>query len=310
MKRHVPGPWSNPQVYLLPNLMTAGNLACGFGAVVAIFAGMRDADGGTKDFHLAIFLILGACLFDALDGRIARLKGQESMFGREFDSIADIISFGIAPALLVMDMVLKSFDDRLGWTIAFVYLLCGAMRLARFNCLAQATAEGKNDNPSRDFVGFPIPAAAGLIASLTLFMLWLNEGDKDVGNWRYLLLVIMPLLSFMMLSEFSYPSFKAMNWRAKRSLVWLFVAILVLVSAVNFVYFVPLLIFVAYLAYGLVRPWVSREWRREIEEVIAKTDDDLDVEDLPAEEFEAALEDADTPPEEPAPRDEGKTLSG
>lgn len=287
MKRHVPGPWSNPQVYLLPNLMTAGNLACGFTAVMAIFAGMRDAGSGAKDFHLAIFLILGACLFDALDGRIARLKGQESMFGREFDSLADIVSFGIAPALLVMDMVHKSFDDRLGWTVAFVYLLCGAMRLARFNCLAQAAAEGRGENHSRDFVGFPIPAAAGLIASLTLFMLWLNEGEKDVGNWRYLLVVIMPLLSFMMLSEFRYPSFKAMNWRAKRSLVWLFVAVLVLVCAVNFVEFVPLMIFVAYLSYGLVRPWISREWRREIEEVIEEIDEDP-VEAEEAEEAEEA----------------------
>lgn len=266
MKRHVPGPWSNPQVYLLPNLMTAGNLACGFSAVVTIFDGMRSPEGGAREFHIAIFLILGACLFDALDGRIARLKGQDSMFGREFDSLADIISFGIAPALLVMDMVLKSFDDRLGWTIAFVYLLCGAMRLARFNCLSQAAAEEKPAPKSRDFVGFPIPAAAGLIASLTLFMLWLNEGDKNVGAWKFLLVVIMPLLSFMMLSEFRYPSFKAMNWKAKKSMVWLFVAILVLVCAVNFVEFVPLLIFLSYLAYGLVRPWVSREWRREIED--------------------------------------------
>lgn len=272
MKRHVPGPWSDPQVYLLPNLMTAGNLACGFSAVVTIFAGMQDVSGGTKDFHLAIFLILGACFFDALDGRLARMKGQESMFGREFDSLADIVSFGIAPALLVMDIVLKSFDNRLGWTVAFIYLLCGAMRLARFNCLAQAVAEAKSEVKSRDFVGFPIPAAAGLIASLTMFMIWLNEGEKDLGPWRYVLLVLMLLLSFMMLSEFCYPSFKAMNWRAKKSLIWLFVAVLVLVCAVNFVEFVPLIIFLSYFVYGLVRPWISRKWRREIEDGL---DDDF-----------------------------------
>src|SRR5690606_7185225 len=94
----------------------------------------------------------------------------------------------------------------------------------------------------------------------------------------------MPLLSFMMLSEFRYPSFKAMNWRAKRSLVWLFAAILVLVCAVNFVEFVPLLIFVAYLVYGLVRPWVSREWRREIEdgiEEIGSEAGEVEASDLP-----------------------------
>lgn len=277
MKRHVPGPWSNPQVYLLPNLMTAGNLACGFSAVLTIFEGMRDANDSTKDFHLAILLILGACLFDALDGRLARMKKQESLFGREFDSIADIVSFGMAPALLVMDIVLSTFDNRLGWTIAFIYLLCGAMRLARFNCLAQADAEAP-DSPKRgDFVGFPIPAAAGLIASLTMFILWLNEGAREIGPWRYVLLLLMLLLSFMMLSEFHYPSFKAMNWRAKRSLVWLFVAILVLVCAVNFVEFVPLAIFLSYFIYGLVRPWVSKRWRREIEE--GMDDDDEEIED-------------------------------
>lgn len=292
MKRHVPGPWSDPQVYLLPNLMTAGNLACGFSAVVTIFAGMQDVGGGTKDFHLAIFLILAACFFDALDGRLARMKGQESMFGREFDSLADIVSFGIAPALLVMDIVLKSFDNRLGWTIAFVYLLCGAMRLARFNCLSQAASESKSEVKDRDFVGFPIPAAAGLIASLTMFMIWVNEGDKDLGPWRYVLLVLMLLLSFMMLSEFRYPSFKAMNWKAKKSLIWLFAAVFVLVCAVNFVEFVPLIIFLSYLIYGLVRPWISRKWRREIEDGL---DDDILEEEAAAEEMAA-----EELPEEPS----------
>jgi len=276
MKRHLPGPWSNPQVYLLPNLMTAGNLACGFSAVLTIFEGMRDPEGGARHYHIAIFLILGACFFDALDGRLARIKGQESMFGREFDSIADIVSFGIAPALLVMSIVLGSFDNRLGWTIAFVYLLCGAMRLARFNCLSQAAEDDPSRVSHRDFVGFPIPAAAGLIASLTIFILWLNEGEKEIGPWRYVLLALMILLSFMMLSEFRYPSFKAVNWRARRSLVWLFAAILLIVCAVNFVEFVPLTIFLSYFIYGLARPWVSRKWRREIEEGI--------LSDLPLEE--------------------------
>lgn len=246
--------------------MTAGNLACGFSAVVTIFEGMRDPAGGASDFQLAIFLILGACFFDALDGRLARIKGQESMFGREFDSLADIVSFGIAPALLVMDIVLSSFDNRLGWSIAFIYLLCGGMRLARFNCLAQISEDSDEKVPSKDFVGFPIPAAAGLIASLTMFILWLNEGEKEIGAWRYVLLVLMLLLSFMMLSEFHYPSFKLVNWKAKRSLVWLFAAIIVLVSAVQFYEFVPLAIFVSYLTYGLVRPWISRKWQKEIEE--------------------------------------------
>ena len=116
---------SSPKIYLLPNLMTAGNLFCGFLAILMIFKGMRDPASGASDYKMAIALILGACLFDLLDGRVARLRGQESLFGREFDSLADIVSFGVAPALLVMDIVLNDFSERLGWITAFVYLLCG-----------------------------------------------------------------------------------------------------------------------------------------------------------------------------------------
>ncbi len=272
MKKHVPGPWSNPQVYLWPNLMTAGNLACGFGAVMAIFAGMQNPAEAGIHVDRAILLILGACFFDALDGRLARIKGQESAFGREFDSLADIISFGVAPALLLMDIVLASFGDRLGWMLAFVYLLCGGMRLARFNCLAQEAQEGRIVPERGEFIGFPIPAAAGLIASLTKFLLWLNEGDRELGWWRYILVGLMLLLAFLMLSEFRYPSFKAVNWRAKRSLIWFFLVVVVLVCAVNFVEIVPFGIFLGYLIYGLIRPWISKAWQREIEGAEGGTD--------------------------------------
>src|SRR4029077_396312 len=154
--------------------MTAGNLFCGFAATLRILDGtiMRANEvGGINRFRQAILFILGACVFDLLDGRLARLGGNESPFGREFDSLADVVSFGMAPALLVYQIVLRDFQ-RTGWLIAFVYLLCGTLRLARFNCYASA----KNGKPKDDFIGFPIPAAAGLIASLTLFMLWLEEG--------------------------------------------------------------------------------------------------------------------------------------
>ena len=133
-----------PKIYLLPNLMTAGNLFCGFFAVLQVFRGMVDADTQYAHYNTAILLILGACIFDLLDGRLARLGGQDSPFGREFDSIADIISFGVAPALLLYDIVLRGLPEQsggslpqgVGWFIACIYLLCGAMRLARFNCLA------------------------------------------------------------------------------------------------------------------------------------------------------------------------------
>ncbi len=253
----------SPKIYLLPNLMTAGNLFCGFLAVLMIFKGMRDPSTGSRDYIVAIALILGACVFDLLDGRVARLRGQESLFGREFDSLADIVSFGVAPALLVMDIVLNDFSDRLGWITAYVYLLCGGMRLARFNCIA---AEDP-DSSSKDFRGFPIPAAAGVIASITVFLLWLNEGDKELGKWKYALLFLMWLLSFLMLSEVRYPSFKHINWKTRRSQSWVFVAVMAIVLSVIFWKFVPALFFTLYMIYGLVRPWLSKRWRKEIEDL-------------------------------------------
>ena len=115
----------SPRIYLLPNLMTAGNLFCGFAATLKIVQGAllqsSDPDSAAALFHAAIWFILGACIFDVLDGRLARLGGQDSIFGREFDSLSDIVSFGVAPALLVYRIVLIDFP-RLGWVVAlFIY---------------------------------------------------------------------------------------------------------------------------------------------------------------------------------------------
>src|SRR3954447_11800503 len=134
----------NQKFFLLPNLMTMGNLFCGFTATLKIVEGALlqsvDVIAAGELFHTAIWFILGACFFDMLDGRLARLGGHESAFGREFDSLADIVSFGVAPALMVYRVVLQEFP-RACWMIAFVYLACGALRLARFNCIA-ANQEG------------------------------------------------------------------------------------------------------------------------------------------------------------------------
>ena len=261
----------DPKIYLLPNLATAGNLCFGFASILKILEGALqfsvDPVGAQESFHLAVLFILGACIFDLLDGRLARLGGNESDFGREFDSIADIVSFGVAPALLVYRVVLYEFirnGYNTGWAMAVssLYLVCGALRLARFNCIAAANSSAA----SKEFKGFPIPAAAGLIASLTLFMLWMWKSERELGRWKWVLPPLMIFLSFMMFSGFKYPSFKSINWRTRLSipLFLLFLGVLV-VTAMN-LQWMPAVIFICYLLYGFVRPFISRQWRRGIED--------------------------------------------
>jgi CDP-diacylglycerol--serine O-phosphatidyltransferase len=265
----------NPKIYLLPNLMTAGNLLFGFVAVLKIVEGALLQGDPTQTaqaaqrFELAILFILSACICDALDGRLARLGGHESPFGREFDSLADIVSFGVAPALMVYKVVLIEFPT-LGWIVASLYLLCGGLRLARFNCLAASNASVA----SKDFRGFPIPAAAGLTASLTLFMLWMAKSERDLGNWKWLLPALLIFLSFMMFSRFQYPSFKGLNWRTTKSIPR-FIAIVFLVgfTVLNY-YWMPAVIFMVYLLYGFLRPFLSRRMQREIEEEILEEDEE------------------------------------
>lgn len=201
------------KIYLLPNLFTAGNLFCGFLALTRIV----EADPGSANFNAVIRTALGyillACILDLLDGRVARMGGFESPFGREFDSLADIVSFGVAPAFLVHRIVLKPVfvnHPQVGWFIASIYVICGAFRLARFNCLAAQAGTGGG----KYFLGFPIPAAAGMVASLTLFLLWWDEKqfqEVEGSYWRYLLPVILVFLSAMMVSEVKYPTFKKLD---------------------------------------------------------------------------------------------------
>jgi len=265
----------NPKIYLLPNLMTAGNLFCGFAATLKILEGallQATATAATADavqklaaekFHIAIWCILASCVFDALDGRLARLGGNESPFGREFDSLADIVSFGVAPALMVYRIVLHEFAQA-GWVIASLYLVCGALRLARFNCLAAANSVAAN----KEFKGFPIPAAAGVIASLTLCMLWLDGTNRELGQSKWVLPPLMVFLSWMMFSGFRYPSFKALNWRTTRSLPKFIGIVGVLIfTAMNYQW-MPAVIFISYLLYGFLRPFLSRKMKEEIEDEI------------------------------------------
>lgn len=275
-------PGTKLRIYFLPNLLTAGNLFCGFLALTKIV----EAEHGSVNFNptirIAMFYILLACIFDLLDGRVARMGGYESPFGREFDSLADIISFGAAPAFLVHKIVLAGIFQKvpqIGWFIASLYLICGAFRLARFNCLAANAGTGGG----KEFLGFPIPMAAGLVASLTLLLLWLDDNNyAEKTRWRWILPPIMVFLSLMMVSEVKYPTFKSLDWRTKRTFPKMIV--IAMVIGAFFIFWDKVLqlvlpvLFSAYLVYGLIRSKISRKMRHNIEE----EDEDDDHEDRPA----------------------------
>lgn len=277
----IPRDSDEPKIYFLPNLMTACNLACGFFAVLMIFKGQIEVQKVSGDgiiaakqyyavsreyYQYAILLIFGSCLFDLLDGRLARLGGQDSPFGQEFDSLADIISFGMAPAMLLSRAVLFPLGN-VGWAIALIYLVCGAMRLARFNCLASVP---KKPGTSSDFRGIPIPMAAGFIASLTFLIIDLYKNDHEVGVWKYVLAGVMLSLSWLMVSDVRYPSFKTVDWKTRGTYTTIIGAMVLVFLTILFHFIMPVVLFSAYLLYGFIRPMISLRLRKEIEDFSEK----------------------------------------
>ena len=281
------------KIYFLPNLFTTGNLFCGFLALTIIvsvpslyhlqppYTDMSMQFSAAKQsIYWALELVLLACVFDLLDGRVARMGGYESPFGREFDSLADIVSFGLVPAFLVHRIVLSDVFRKdmpeLGWFIASVYVICGALRLARFNCLSAREDELKtrgevSESHSNEFVGFPIPAAAGLVASITYFLIWFEDNEFTKGNWKFALPVLLLFLSAMMVSKVKYPTFKKVNIRGSRSFLVMVVAgiLIGLLFTAGRKYALPVgvpLLFILYLIYGFVRPYIPRRARKDIEE--------------------------------------------
>lgn len=265
------------RIYFLPNLLTAGNLFCGFVALTKIVEARVDL-GDFSQIKVALGFILLACIFDLFDGRVARMGGVESPFGREFDSLADLISFGAAPAFLVHRVVLHDAfagNQEWGWFIASIYLICGAFRLARFNCLSAMS----NGGGSKDFLGFPIPSAAGLVASLTLLIIQFNEKDRTLGNWGYLLAAVLIFLSAMMVSTVKYPSFKSLGLRStstfKKALLGALILGLLVVLRDKILFYVLPAVFTLYLVYGFIRPRISRRARYNIED--EEDDEEHDV---------------------------------
>jgi CDP-diacylglycerol--serine O-phosphatidyltransferase len=198
-------------IYLLPNLVTAMNLFCGFYAIVASINGR---------FVLAAYAIVAAAIFDNLDGKIARATHSTSKFGVEFDSLADVISFGMAPALMMYLWALKPLDmGRIGWLAAFLFLACGALRLARFNTQVGTVS-------SDYFVGLPIPAGAMMNAATVLFCHKVGIQSQD---YPFFFLIMLYVLSFLMVSTIPYYSFKKPELFRNRHFNVLVTAILIII---------------------------------------------------------------------------------
>jgi len=197
-------------IYILPNLFTTGNLFCGFWAIISVFQ---------ERFFYAAIAILLAAVFDVLDGKVARLSGATSKFGIQYDSLADLVSFGIAPALLAFSWALREYG-KFGWLAAFLFVACGALRLARFNV---QTSSGE----VKYFKGLPIPAAASMIALTILLYHRLIETGwvKDI-----VILVMIYVLAFLMVSTIRYLSFKELNLAKRKPFsIFIFVVLTMIV---------------------------------------------------------------------------------
>ena len=181
-------------IHILPSLFTTGNVFCGFYAFVAVL---------NDNFYHAAWAISIGMIFDGLDGRIARLTKTTSAFGMQYDSLADIITFGMAPAFLAYAWVLKPFG-RLGWMAAFLFLLCAALRLARFNVTTP-------DVRGSHFIGLPSPAAAVVVASIVI-------GFEDLFASRinpFVMVMVIYILAFLMVSNIKYPAFKKLDFKKR-----------------------------------------------------------------------------------------------
>ena len=226
--------------YIFPNLFTTANLFSGFYGIVSSING---------NFEFAALAILFSCLFDILDGQVARLTRATSRFGVEYDSLADLVAFGVAPGLLMYLMVLRPFG-RIGWLAAFVFMACGALRLARFNVQVETSSK-------KYFVGLPIPGGASMIATIVLFIHnWdIVIGGSFIGPF---LLVLTYLLGSFMISTMPFNSFKDIEVIKARPSFVVFPMILILGVIAMSPSFVLCTMLAVYTVSGPVR-WVV--WR-------------------------------------------------
>ncbi len=249
-------------VYILPSLFTIGTLICGYVAILSTLRGAQLLAGSGNAwvaFDEAARMIGWAIVFDGLDGRIARLTNSTSNFGREFDSLADVITFGVAPAFLAYSWGFQAvysfsgrhlvyYPEKAGWLIGFAFVICGAARLARFNIDQGASSDRKY------FIGLPIPAAAGVVAAVVHWAKFPVREEAYSIVW----LTVVALAAYLMVSRVRYFSFKAIDLRKKHS--YLFIIVLGLIVWAIWTYSEPVLLTLAlvYFLSGPVLRLVSR----------------------------------------------------
>jgi len=250
--------------YALPTLFTAGNIFLGYLSILRSFEGsmLQRTDPATAaaNFETAAKCIGVGMLLDGLDGRIARMTNTTSEFGRELDSLADIISFGLAPALLAYTWGVHFVDisvgpalldqlHRAGTLIVFLFLVCGAARLARFNIQKNPVPKNPGRPDRKYFVGLPIPAAAAAVAAVVY-----SFGSEPVTSWELSVvwMGIIGLLAFLMVSTWRYYSFKDINLRSPRSTLILVAFALLIYGIWNYSQIVLLLLAATYVMSGIV----------------------------------------------------------
>jgi CDP-diacylglycerol---serine O-phosphatidyltransferase len=228
---------SKKGIYVLPNLITTAGLFCGFYSIIASFQ---------DKFFIAAVTILVALVLDGMDGRIARITNTTSKFGAEYDSLSDVIAFGVAPSLLAYNWAM-SFYGKWGWIVAFLFVVCGALRLARYNIQIGIIE-------SNVFNGLPIPAAASVIATTVLFYDYVGLEGKFPS---YYLLIFVTILALLMVSNIKYYSFKDMKLFVRKPFMSFFSLVVILILAVAET---QIMAFVLFLGYAISGPiwWVIK----------------------------------------------------
>ena len=250
-------------IYILPNLVTTGSLFAGFYSLVSTLNG---------NYTMAAIWIFVSAVCDGLDGKVARMTGSTSKFGVEYDSLADVVAFGVTPALMVYAWALRPYG-RLGWVAAFLFVACGALRLARFNVQV-------NTVESKRFVGLPIPAAASMVAATVLLFHHLGRMPEELFQApfmvkRVVISVVIYLLAFLMVSNFRYYSFKDPALIRRQPFGFLLLAVILLIVVVAEPVVMVFSVMLCYTLSGPVAFLLTWPRRRRLEKALRKGHDSL-----------------------------------